>query len=117
MRLDSIDAGPAHMERGAANAGFIATPVKRPHPPRRRAILAAHPEAASLIGHDRRTAAITLAVVVGQTSIAALLGYLGPRLLVASLGRRLLHRRLRQSRNVRRHSRRLTIIASSNPMS
>ncbi|MGH6864076.1 MAG: hypothetical protein ACRECN_07360, partial [Methylocella sp.] len=77
MGLASIDAGSARIERGAANAGFIATPAKRPHPPRRRAILAAHPEAAGLIGHDRRTAAITLAVVAGQTSIAALFGYLG----------------------------------------
>jgi sphingolipid delta-4 desaturase len=80
MRLDSIsiDARPFRLERGAANAGFIATPMKRPHPPRRRAILAAHPEAAGLIGHDRRTAAITLAVVAGQTSIAALFGDLWP---------------------------------------
>ncbi|HEV7910302.1 MAG TPA: fatty acid desaturase, partial [Methylocella sp.] len=78
MGPDSIDAGPARMERGAANAGFIATPIKRPHPPRRRAILAAHPEAAGLIGHDQWTAVITLAVVAGQTSIAALLGNLGP---------------------------------------
>ncbi|MGH6847304.1 MAG: hypothetical protein ACREC0_07655 [Methylocella sp.] len=77
MGLDSIVAEPSRMGRGAENAGFIATPEKRPHPPRRRAILAAHPEAAGLIGHDRRTAAITFAVVAGQTSAAALFGYLG----------------------------------------
>src|SRR5437660_10647303 len=85
MGLGPINAGAASMEGGAANAGFIATPIKRPHPPRRRAILAAHPEAAGLIGHDRRTAAITLAVVAGQTSIAALLGYLGPAFWWAAL--------------------------------
>jgi sphingolipid delta-4 desaturase len=56
---------------------FIPTTLKRPHPLRRRAILAAHPEVATLICHDRRTAAITLAVVVGQTLVAALCGWLG----------------------------------------
>ncbi|MGH6937248.1 MAG: fatty acid desaturase, partial [Methylocella sp.] len=77
MELDLINSGPPSVELGAENGGFIATPNKRPHPPRRRAILAAHPEVAGLVGHDRRTAAITLAVVAGQTSIAAWLGYFG----------------------------------------
>src|SRR5262245_30579932 len=56
---------------------YIPTTLPRPHPPRRRAILAAHPEVATLIGQDRRTAAITLCVVLGQTAIAAVFGYLG----------------------------------------
>ncbi|MCI0467610.1 MAG: fatty acid desaturase, partial [Beijerinckiaceae bacterium] len=62
---------------GTGEGTFIPTDFPRPHPLRRRAILAAHPEAASLIGHDRRTAAITLGTVAGQTAIAAGMGYLG----------------------------------------
>ena len=57
--------------------GFIPTEFPRPHPLRRRAILAAHPEVASLIGQDWRTAAITLAVVTLQTALAAAFGWLG----------------------------------------
>ena len=37
----------------------------------------AHPEVAELVGHDPRTAAITLAVVAGQLVVAGLLGHLG----------------------------------------
>ncbi|HXW71302.1 MAG TPA: fatty acid desaturase [Methylocella sp.] len=58
-------------------AGFIATSLPRPHPLRRRAILAAHPEAARLIGQDPMTAVITLAAVAAQTLAAASLGGLG----------------------------------------
>jgi len=57
--------------------GFIATSLPRPHPLRRRAILAAHPEAARLIGQDPMTAVITLAAVAAQTLAAASLGWLG----------------------------------------
>jgi sphingolipid delta-4 desaturase len=57
--------------------GFLKTEPLRPHPPRRRAITAAHPEVTSLIGYDRRTAVIVLAVVAGQTALAALFGHLG----------------------------------------
>lgn len=60
-----------------AREGFIPTWAKRPHPVRRRAILAAHPEVEDLIGHDPITAVITLAVVAGQTLIAAGFGALG----------------------------------------
>ena len=70
-------------------AGFLQTEPARPHPRRRRAILAAHPEVATLIGYDRRTAAIIIAVVLGQTLLAALFGHLGLRLLVAASARRL----------------------------
>jgi sphingolipid delta-4 desaturase len=63
--------------RAIAWDSFIPTRAKRPHPLRRRAILAAHPEVATLIGHDPRTAAITLAVVLGQTLVAAFCGWLG----------------------------------------
>ena len=65
------------IESRAPRNFFIPTTLPRPHPLRRRAILAAHPEAASLIGHDPVTAVITLATVIGQTLIAAGLGSLG----------------------------------------
>jgi sphingolipid 4-desaturase/C4-monooxygenase len=64
-------------ELGTRAASFIPTDLPRPHPLRRRAILAAHPEVAALSGRDWRTAPITLAAVAGQTAIAALLGSLG----------------------------------------
>ncbi|QXX76397.1 fatty acid desaturase [Methylovirgula sp. HY1] len=57
--------------------GFLKTEPMRPHPRRRRAILAAHPEAAGLVGYDRRTALIITAVVLGQTALAAVFGHLG----------------------------------------
>jgi sphingolipid delta-4 desaturase len=56
---------------------FIPTLLRRPHPSRRRAILAAHPEVANLIGHNPATALIILAVVAGQLLIATGLGALG----------------------------------------
>jgi sphingolipid delta-4 desaturase len=56
---------------------FLVGKPQRPHPIRRRAILAAHPEVAKLIGYDPLTALITLGVVLLQTAIAAGLGYLG----------------------------------------
>jgi len=65
------------IESRAPQTSFIPTTLPRPHPLRRRAILAAHPEVASLIGHDPVTAAITLVTVIGQTLIAAGLGSLG----------------------------------------
>jgi sphingolipid 4-desaturase/C4-monooxygenase len=71
---------PADAHRADARertANFVPTTLPRPHPPRRRAILAAHPEVAGLIGHDRRTAAITLCTVLGQTALAAIFGSLG----------------------------------------
>lgn len=69
--------GRGRVEPRAGRANFIPTDVPRPHPVRRRAILAAHPEVATLIGNDPLTAAITLATVIGQTVIAAVLGSLG----------------------------------------
>jgi len=78
MRVQAFDDRP--VERSADRpsfSGFIPTEFPRPHPLRRRAILTAHPEVASLIGRDWRTAAITLAVVVLQTGIAAVFGFLG----------------------------------------
>ncbi len=78
MSLPSIDFGVMGATASAAPAeGFLQTTQPRPHPPRRRAILQARPEVARLIGHDPRTAAITLAVVVGQAIVAGLLGSLG----------------------------------------
>jgi sphingolipid delta-4 desaturase len=61
----------------AAAAAFLIAKPERPHPSRRRAILSAHPDAATLIGNDPLTAVITLAVVIGQTAIAAFFGHLG----------------------------------------
>ncbi len=66
------------VDAGGRSTGYIPTALPRPHPLRRRAILAAHPEVASLIGQDPWTAVITLGVVAGQTAIAAAFGYLGP---------------------------------------
>lgn len=43
---------------------------REPHARRRREIMNAHPEIRALFGHDRRTAAITYAVVAGQLGIA-----------------------------------------------
>jgi sphingolipid 4-desaturase/C4-monooxygenase len=78
MSLQALQRGQvSRVESSADRDGFIPTVQPRPHPVRRRAILAAHPEAATLIGHDSRTAAITVAVVAGQTLIAAGLGALG----------------------------------------
>ncbi|MEI9914533.1 MAG: fatty acid desaturase [Methylovirgula sp.] len=56
---------------------FLVAEPMRPHPQRRRAILAAHPEVAKLFVTDPLTAFITLGVVIGQTAIAGYLGHLG----------------------------------------
>jgi sphingolipid delta-4 desaturase len=78
MKLQAFDRGPAGgAASGAPLNSFIPTALPRPHPLRRRAILAAHPEVGKLIGHDPMTAVITLAAVAGQTLIAAGLGVLG----------------------------------------
>lgn len=47
------------------------------HAQRRRWILAAHPEVRELYGRDRSTFAITLSLLIAQTSVAAVLGLLG----------------------------------------
>lgn len=73
----SSNVNPNGIEAGAGCSSFIPTLLPRPHPLRRRAILAAHPEVASLIGNDWRTAPITIAVVAMQTALAALLGSFG----------------------------------------
>jgi len=57
--------------------GYLKTEPARPHPRRRREILAAHPEVAKLIGYDRRTMLIIFGVVGGQSALAALFGHLG----------------------------------------
>src|SRR5271170_4597931 len=73
-----------------APAGFLPALKDRPHPQRRRAITAAHPQVKTLIAPDPITAVIILAVVFGQTAIAALFGHLGLAywwlLLVAAYG-------------------------------
>ena len=56
---------------------FLVAEPMRPHPQRRRAILAAHPEVAKLFVIDPLTAYITLGVVIGQSVIAGYLGHLG----------------------------------------
>ena len=106
MRIEAVERRPAGLVDASARNWFIPTDLPRPHPLRRRAILAAHPDVETLIGHDPITALITLAVVIGQVLIAALFGYLGFLLLVGGAHRCFLHRRLRQSRHVRRHPRR-----------
>lgn len=77
VRLSAFEQEQGAAARPVARDSFLPTTLKRPHPLRRRAILAAHPEVATLIGHDPRTAAITLVVVIGQTLVAALCGWLG----------------------------------------
>jgi sphingolipid delta-4 desaturase len=78
MSFRAFERGDAsRAESGAPRNSFIPTPLPRPHPWRRRAILAAHPEVNRLTGHDPVTAVITLATVIGQTLIAAGLGFLG----------------------------------------
>ncbi|WP_051953230.1 fatty acid desaturase [Methylocapsa aurea] len=78
MSSHAFDISSIHSATSASRENsFIPTTAKRPHPLRRRAILAAHPEVEALIGRDPRTAAITLAVVIGQTVLAAFFGYLG----------------------------------------
>lgn len=56
---------------------FLAADLQRPHLPRRRAILAAYPRVATLIGHDPRTALIAAGLFGGQLGLAALFGRLG----------------------------------------
>jgi sphingolipid delta-4 desaturase len=80
MTLQTVDLGRPRGRSAQAEAPsleFLPTVLDRPHPVRRRAILKAHPEVASLIGFDRVTAVITISVVLGQTMIAGLLGHLG----------------------------------------
>jgi sphingolipid delta-4 desaturase len=72
----SLDFGATAVTAEPAQSFLVAKP-QRPHPIRRRAILAAHPEVERLIGYDPLTAAITLGVVIGQTAIAVLFGHLG----------------------------------------
>ncbi len=67
----------ARHDKSAVSQGYIPTSLPRPHPNRRRAILASHPEVATLTGHDPLTAAIIFGVVIGQILIAAGLGALG----------------------------------------
>jgi sphingolipid delta-4 desaturase len=61
----------------APKSSFIPVTSRQMHPLRRRAILLAHPDAQSLIGHDPRTAALAVAVAFGQVATAAFLGHLG----------------------------------------
>ncbi len=77
MSLHATQFGEVSAGAASADAGFLQTTYPRPHPPRRRAILAAHPEVAKLVGHDPVTAIITVAVVGGQIAVAAVLGSLG----------------------------------------
>jgi sphingolipid delta-4 desaturase len=78
MSLHANEQGVAAQGAAAPGpTGFLQTGWPRPHPPRKRAILAAHPEVAGLTGHDPLTAVITVAIVAGQVAIAGLLGALG----------------------------------------
>src|SRR5579883_21216 len=77
MRLQAPPLDPSGAGAAVRPESFIPTTVPRPHPVRRRAILAAHPEVASLIGNDWRTAVITAAVVALQTALAVSFGFLG----------------------------------------
>ena len=80
MTLQTVDLGRPRSRPASADAAcldFLPTMLGRPHPIRRRAILEAHPDVARLIGFDRLTAVITLAVVLGQTALAGVLGRLG----------------------------------------
>jgi sphingolipid delta-4 desaturase len=77
---DQVSGAPADRNVPPARPildGFLLTDPARPHPRRRRAILEAHPEVATLFGYDRRTALIIIAVVLGQTALAAIFGHLG----------------------------------------
>jgi sphingolipid delta-4 desaturase len=56
---------------------FFPMELKRPHPIRRMAILRAHPEVKTLIGHDVVTFYVTAGIVLGQVALAALCGRLG----------------------------------------
>lgn len=67
----------AGVDAAASAEGFLKTAEPRPHAIRRRAILAAHPQVKTLIGHDPLTFFITLGVVGMQIAIAAALGALG----------------------------------------
>ena len=78
MSLHLAEYSPLEAHTAAAGpSGFLLTDSPRPHPLRRRAILAAHPEVAGLFTYDPLTAYITLAIVVGQVVIAGFLGHLG----------------------------------------
>lgn len=65
------------IDRVVLQRSFLSLDTVNPHPPRRRANLKAHPEVETLVGPDPRTVVITLAVVIGQTLVAALFGRLG----------------------------------------
>ncbi len=89
--------------KAAAAQNFLTAKPQRPHPSRRRAILQAHPDVESLIGYDRLTLAITLAVVLGQCTRAAFFGPLGLSYCWAALIAAYCIGAF-QSRDVRRHS-------------
>lgn len=57
-----------------ATEQFATTRTGEPHALRRRQLLARHPAIRRLFGYDRRTAWVTLAVVVAQLAIAAAVG-------------------------------------------
>ncbi len=77
MTLHLSDIGRPRRLTRTPSLAFLPTTLDRPHPIRRRAILEAHPDVAKLCGYDRFTAVLTLAVVLGQTALAAVLGHLG----------------------------------------
>jgi sphingolipid 4-desaturase/C4-monooxygenase len=60
-----------------AQSDFLPAHKDRPHPQRRRAITAAHPEVKKLLAPDPVTAVIILGAVLFQTAMAALFGHLG----------------------------------------
>ncbi len=83
--IRSLDVTPPASSQAARADSFLQAKPQRPHPVRRRAILAAHPEVERLIGYDPLTSVVTLAVVAGQTAIAAGLGHLGVSYWLAAL--------------------------------
>lgn len=79
MTHATIDLGRTSRSAAAAtfHRGFLPAELNRPHPIRRRAILKAHPDVKALMGQDVATFWITVAVVLGQVAMAALVGHLG----------------------------------------
>lgn len=63
-----FDLGPP--DRAPRLTAYIPGPAQRPHPPRRRAITAAHPDVVALVGHDPLTFVITLGIVGFQILMA-----------------------------------------------
>ena len=84
---------------------FYQSESEQPHPGRARAIIKAHPEVRELMVRNPWTALIAVWILMMQTAIAFGMGQLGFRLLVGQSADRLLRWRVRQSCELRHHSR------------